>query len=59
MIVDQVTIATQIRGFGAKKITPLRDLKLSALDITLIVIFVPGFLSLRMVFLIFFNYGML
>jgi energy-coupling factor transporter transmembrane protein EcfT len=58
MIVDQVTIATQIRGFGAAQVTPLRDLTLSALDKALIAIFSLGFV-VALVFLIVFQAGML
>jgi len=42
MIVEQVTIATQVRGFGSGKVTPLRDLTLSWLDKVVIVFFVGG-----------------
>lgn len=44
MIVEQVTIATQVRGFGSGKVTPLRDLNLSWLDKALIAFFVGGLL---------------
>ncbi|MCS7247429.1 MAG: energy-coupling factor transporter transmembrane protein EcfT [Anaerolineales bacterium] len=42
MIVEQVTIASQIRGFGSGKVTPLRDLTLSWLDKLIIVLFIGG-----------------
>jgi energy-coupling factor transporter transmembrane protein EcfT len=38
MIVDQVTTATQIRGFGSGRVTPLRDLTLENLDKVIIVV---------------------
>jgi len=57
-IVDQVTIATQIRGFGAAKITPLRDLTLSKFDIALMILFGAGFL-VALFSLIFFQAGMI
>jgi len=55
VIVDQVTIATQIRGFGSGKVTPLRDLTLSGLDKVLIVFFIllPILAILGMVFFLF------
>ena len=45
MLVDQVTTATQIRGFGSGKVTPLRDLTLAWLDkiIILLMLIVAGF----------------
>jgi energy-coupling factor transporter transmembrane protein EcfT len=57
-IVDQVTIATQIRGFGSTSITPLRDLTLSVVDKILIVVFSVGFV-LALLALIFFKAGMI
>ncbi len=42
MIVEQVTIATQVRGFGSGKVTPLRDINLSWLDKIVIAFFVGG-----------------
>ena len=38
MIVDQVTTATQIRGFGSAQVTALRDLTLETLDKVIIAI---------------------
>jgi energy-coupling factor transport system permease protein len=50
MIVEQVTTATQIRGFGSGKVTPLRDLNLAPLDKAIIATtsigFVVAFLAL-------------
>ena len=42
MIVEQVTIATQIRGFGSGKVTALQDLLLPFRDKLIIVLFVGG-----------------
>lgn len=55
VIVDQVTIATQIRGFGSGQVTPLRDLTLSGLDKVLIVFFIllPILAIIGMVFFLF------
>jgi energy-coupling factor transporter transmembrane protein EcfT len=44
MIVEQVTIATQIRGFGSGKVTSLQDLNLSLKDKLIIFIAVGGLL---------------
>ena len=50
MIVEQVTIATQIRGFGSGQVTPMRGLTLSRLDKVIIgvtvVLFVAAVLAL-------------
>jgi hypothetical protein len=53
MIVEQVTTATQIRGFASGKVTPLRDLTLAPLDKSLITVFVLGMvvMILAMIFL--------
>ena len=55
VIVDQVTIATQIRGFGSGPVTPLRDLTLSGLDKVFIVFFIllPILAVIGMVFFLF------
>lgn len=42
--VDQVTIAVQVRGFGAGEVTPMVDLKLSTLDKAVIYITAAGFI---------------
>lgn len=53
IIVDQVTIATQIRGFGSGKVTPLEDIKLSLLDKVVMVVCVLGLIAaiLAMIYL--------
>lgn len=58
MIVDQVTTATQIRGFGSGQITPLRDLKLNMLDKVVMAIFAVGFLA-AVLSLVLFRAGMI
>lgn len=58
MIVDQVTTATQIRGFGSGQITPLRDLTLGLLDKIIIVVTAVLFV-LAILALIIFNAGMI
>ena len=57
-IVDQVTIATQIRGFGSSNPTPLRDLTLARVDKVLITIFLV-ILVVAVLALIIFNAGMI
>ena len=42
MIVEQVTIATQIRGFGSGKVTPMNDLNLSMRDKAIMIFAVVG-----------------
>lgn len=56
MIVDQVTTATQMRGFGSSKVTPLRDLTLATLDKALILMGILALLA-AVFGLIFFNAG--
>jgi hypothetical protein len=53
MIVDQVTTATQIRGFGSGKVTPLRDLTLDPMDKVIITLSLVSFVAavLAMIFL--------
>jgi energy-coupling factor transporter transmembrane protein EcfT len=58
MIVDQVTTATQIRGFGTGQITPLRDLTLGSLDKVIIAVFLLGFV-LSVLAMIFFKAGLI
>jgi len=58
VIVDQVTTATQIRGFGSGRVTPLRDLTLSWLDQFLIAVFI--LLPILAIFgLVFFKFGLI
>ena len=57
-IVDQVTIATQIRGFGSGNPTPLRDLEMKTLDWVIVVIFALLFVF-ALVGSILFNWGAL
>ncbi len=45
MVVDQVTTATQIRGFGSGQVTPLRDLTLAPLDKVIILVFILGLVA--------------
>ena len=45
MIVEQVTTATQIRGFGSGKVTPLRDLTLAPLDKLIIFLSLLGLIA--------------
>ena len=56
MLVDQVTTATQIRGFGSGKVTPLRDLTLAWLDKIIILVMLLMLVS-AVLGLIFFNAG--
>ena len=56
MIVDQVTTATQIRGFGSGKVTPLRDLTLGLLDKILIFLAIAMLIA-AVLGLILFNAG--
>ncbi len=58
MIVEQVTTATQIRGFGSGQVTPLRDLTLALLD-KLVIFFSIACLILAIFALIFFKAGMI
>ncbi|MEJ2708122.1 MAG: energy-coupling factor transporter transmembrane component T [Anaerolineales bacterium] len=58
MIVDQMTTATQIRGFGSGSVTPLRDLTLEPLDKAIIGFFVGGFV-LAILALAFFQAGLI
>lgn len=44
MIVDQVTIATQIRGFGSGTPTPMKEISLKSYDKILMAIFGLGFI---------------
>jgi energy-coupling factor transporter transmembrane protein EcfT len=53
LIVEQVTTATQIRGFGSGKVTPLRDLTLSLLDKVIITITSVGFIAAILALVIF------
>lgn len=57
-IVDQVTIATQIRGFGTGNPTPLKALSMKTIDWVLIAIFTIFFI-VSMVGTIAFNWGAL
>jgi energy-coupling factor transporter transmembrane protein EcfT len=58
VVVDQVTIATQIRGFGSGEVTPLQDLTLQLRDKIIIgltiILFIGSILAL-----IFFRAGMI
>jgi energy-coupling factor transporter transmembrane protein EcfT len=56
MLVDQVTTATQIRGFGSGKVTPLRDLTLAWLDKIIILLMLLSLVA-AVLGLIFFNAG--
>jgi energy-coupling factor transport system permease protein len=58
LIVEQVTTATQIRGFGSGKVTPLRDLTLSTMDKVIIAITVVGFVA-ALFSMIFFKAGLI
>ena len=58
MIVDQVTIATQIRGFGSGKPTPLKALAMKRID-WILVIFFTIFFIVSLVGTIIFNWGAL
>jgi energy-coupling factor transporter transmembrane protein EcfT len=58
VIVEQVTTATQIRGFGSGTVTPLRDLTLSSLDKAIIAITSVGFVT-AVFALIFFKVGLI
>ncbi len=58
VIVEQVTTATQIRGFGSGAVTPLRDLTLSSLDKTIIIVTSVGFVA-AVFALIFFKVGLI
>ena len=58
MIVDQVTTATQIRGFGSGKVTPLRDLTLAPLDKAIIAVSLLSLLA-AILGMIFFKAGMI
>jgi energy-coupling factor transporter transmembrane protein EcfT len=58
VVVDQVTIATQIRGFGSGQITPLQDLTLRLRDKIVITITLLGFVG-SLLALIFFSAGMI
>ena len=56
VVVDQVTIATQIRGFGSGNITPLQDLTLRLRDKIIIAFTIVFFLG-SIFALIFFRAG--
>ena len=56
VIVDQVTIATQIRGFGSGQVTPLQDLTLRLRD-KIIIAFTLVFFLASILALIFFRAG--
>jgi energy-coupling factor transporter transmembrane protein EcfT len=58
MVVDQVTIATQIRGFGSGQITPLQDLTLQLRDKIIIILTLLFFVT-SILALIFFRAGMI
>jgi len=58
VIVEQVTTATQIRGFGSGVVTPLRDLTLSSLDKIIIWVTCIGFV-VAIFALIFFKVGLI
>lgn len=58
MIVDQVTTATQIRGFGSAKVTALRDLTLAPLDKAIIVVSFAG-LIISVFAMIYFKAGLI
>ncbi|MGW8225405.1 MAG: energy-coupling factor transporter transmembrane component T family protein [Anaerolineales bacterium] len=58
MVVDQVTIATQIRGFGSGQITPLQDLTLRLRDKIIIILTLLFFIT-SILALIFFRAGMI
>ncbi len=58
VVVDQVTIATQIRGFGSGQITPLQDLTLRLRDKIVITITLLLFVG-SLLALIFFSAGMI
>jgi len=58
MVVDQVTIATQIRGFGSGQITPLQDLTLRLRDKFIITLTLLFFIT-SILALIFFRAGMI
>ena len=58
LIVEQVTTATQIRGFGSGTVTPLRDLTLSTLDKVIITATSVGFVT-AILALVFFKAGLI
>jgi energy-coupling factor transporter transmembrane protein EcfT len=58
MIVEQVTTATQIRGFGTGRPTPIRDLEMKAIDWVIVVISAL-FLVISVFGVIAFNWGAL
>jgi energy-coupling factor transporter transmembrane protein EcfT len=58
MIVEQVTTATQIRGFGTGRPTPIRDLEMKAID-WVIVVASALFLVVSVFGVIAFNWGAL
>ncbi len=58
IIVDQVTIATQIRGFGSGKVTPLEDIELSLLDKVVMVVSVLGLIA-AILAMIYFKAGLI
>jgi energy-coupling factor transporter transmembrane protein EcfT len=58
MIVDQVTTATQIRGFGSGRPTPIRDLEIRRLD-WIVIVFSGIFLIVSLVGVVLFNWGAL
>jgi energy-coupling factor transporter transmembrane protein EcfT len=58
VVVDQVTIATQIRGFGSGQITPLQDLTLRLRDKIIITLTLFFFVA-AILGLIFFRAGMI
>jgi energy-coupling factor transporter transmembrane protein EcfT len=58
MIVDQVTTATQIRGFGSGRPTAIRDLEMKVIDWIIVVIAVI-FLFVSVFGVIAFNWGAL
>ncbi len=58
MMVEQITTATQIRGFGTGAITPMRDLKLTNLD-KIVIAFFALFFVVALLGLIIFKAGMI
>jgi energy-coupling factor transporter transmembrane protein EcfT len=58
MIVEQVTTATQIRGFGTGRPTPIRDLEMKIIDWVIVVVSIL-FLVISIFGVIAFNWGAL
>ena len=58
IIIDQVTTATQIRGFGSAQVTAMTDLHLAPLDRITIVVFIAGFVA-AVLGVIFFKFGLI